>query len=48
MTVDSKWKLYLNIPHVEVSNVVISKDNVGMVHRRYDNLLTSVVRSEVN
>ena len=48
VTVDPRWKLYLNIPTVAVTNVVISKDKVGMIRRRYDNLLTSVVRSQVN
>ena len=47
-TIDSKWKLYLKIPSVAITNVVISNDNVGMVRRRYDNLLTSVLRTQVN
>lgn len=47
-TIDSKWKLYLKIPNVAATNVVISNDKVGMVRRRYDNLWTSVIRSQVN
>ena len=47
MTVDSHWKLRLNIPDVAITNVVLSHDKVGMIHRRYDNLLTSVARSQV-
>lgn len=48
MTIDPQWKLHLNIPTVAVTNVVITHDQVGMVRRRYDNLLTSVVRSQIN
>ncbi len=48
VTVDPRWKLYLNIPSIAVTNVVITNDKVGMIRRRYDNLLTSVVRSQVN
>ena len=48
MTIDPHWKLYLNIPNIEVKNTVISHDHVGMYHRRYDSLLTSVIRSQVN
>ena len=47
-TVKPDWKLYLNIPNVLVSNVVISKDHVGMIDRNYNNLLTTVVRSIVD
>ena len=48
VTVDPRWKLYLNIPTIAVTNVLITKDKVGMIRRRYDNLLTSVLRSQVN
>ena len=48
ITVNSKWMLYFNMPNIAISNVKISKDKVGMISRRYDNLLTSVARSFVN
>lgn len=48
ISVDPKWKLYLNIPNIAITNVKISKDKVGMISRRYDNLLTSVARSFIN
>jgi len=48
MTIDPHWKLYLHIPNVAITNVVISHDHVGMIRRKYDNLLTSVVRSQIN
>ena len=48
ITIDSKWKLYLNIPNIAITSVLISEDKVGMKARRYDNLLTSVARSAIN
>lgn len=48
ITIDSRWKLYLNIPDIAITSVTISEDKVGMKARRYDNLLTSVAKSTVN
>ena len=48
ISVDPRWKLYLNIPNIAITNVKISQDKVGMITRRYDNLLTSVARSFIN
>lgn len=47
-SVDPKWKLYLHVPTISLSNVVVSHDQVGMINRRYDNLLNSVARSFIN
>jgi hypothetical protein len=48
ITIDSRWKLYLNIPNIAITSVTISEDKVGMKARRYDNLLTSIARSTIN
>lgn len=48
VSIDSKWKLYLNIPNIAISNVKISNNRVGMISRHYDNLLTSIARSFVS
>lgn len=47
-TIDPSWKLYLNIPQVQISNTLVSHDQVGMVSRNYDNLLSIVLRSTIN
>ncbi len=48
ITINSQWNLFLNIPNIAISDVKISQDKVGMIARRYDNLLTSVARSTIN
>ena len=48
VTVDPKWKLYANIPSVAISNTVLTQNHCGMIARRYDNLLSTLVRSLVN
>ena len=48
MTVNPQWKLFFNIPETSVHNVQISKDKVGMIARRYDALLTTVIDTTVN
>lgn len=48
VSVDPSWLLYLNIPSIQVSNVVLSHDHVGMISRRYDSLLTTVMKSFIN
>jgi hypothetical protein len=47
-SVDPKWKFYLHVPTIALSNVAISHDQVGMINRRYDNLLNSVAKSFIN
>jgi hypothetical protein len=48
VTVDPKWKFWLNVPTVQIQNVKLSLDHVGMISRRYDALMSTVVRSLVN
>lgn len=48
VTVNPQWKVFLHIPSVSVSGVNLTDDNVGMISRRYDSLLTSVLRSAAN
>lgn len=48
VTVDPKWNLYLNIPFAQIANTVLTVNNCGMIARRYDALLSSVLRSTIN
>lgn len=47
-SIDPTWKLYMRIPTFTLTNVVLSHDHVGMINRRYDNLLNSVAHSFIN
>lgn len=47
-TIDPSWKLFLNIPKLEIDNTIVSHDKVGMVSRNYDSLMTVVLRSATN
>jgi hypothetical protein len=47
-TINSQWKLFLNIPQAQIANVVVSHDHVGMISRNYDQLLSIVLRSTIN
>ncbi|TNV80189.1 hypothetical protein FGO68_gene15348 [Halteria grandinella] len=47
-TIQPDWKLYLNIPKLLIANTIVSHDNVGMVSRNYDSLMTAVLRSATN